>query len=222
MRFATFALSTALACIGLFAESDTEQAAIHPDALRLVDVLTAEYKDHLLEMLSGMSAEKQSQWAEQTKRSFEHKQKHKAEYELLASHEAMEFVSRCLVKIKHRDRSVFKVLTDVNTLFDVEKELTQSGVTALDWNKLFGDFSSLSDEQLKAFTSMFSLSSSSIYGPIRIVDTRGGTERVTEGIYRSITANVKREYEPVFNDSDEVHFGVYLIDGEFYWEPFNW
>ena len=109
MRIVIIAVIIVVGCVGLLAEPNVEEAVINSDALHLVDVMTAEYKERLVKMLSDMPAEKQLQWIKQTKRSRENRQRYKADYELLNSDEAMKFVSSCLLKIKHKDKSVLKV-----------------------------------------------------------------------------------------------------------------
>ena len=59
--------------------------------------------------------------------------------------EALRFVKQCVLQVKRRERSVLKVVTDANILFDVEAELKKQGDKPIEWDKMFGKLSELTD-----------------------------------------------------------------------------
>jgi hypothetical protein len=55
-----------------------------------------------------------------------------------------------------------------------------------------------------------------------LTDKRQQEERKVEGIYMRFEANIAPQFWKLFNSKQTVGFGVYIIEGKYYWEPFGW
>jgi hypothetical protein len=137
--------------------------------------------------------------------------------------EALGFVKQCVGKVKRRDSSVLRVITDANILVDLETELKKQGDKSIEWDKMFGELSKLTDEQIaKLDTEVLLLRQPVSVSKQVLTDKRQQDERKVEGIYMRFEANIAPQFWKLFNSKQTVGFGVYIIEGKYYWEPFGW
>ncbi len=137
--------------------------------------------------------------------------------------EALDFVKECVRQVKRKDQSVFEKVTDINTLWDVRAEVRERYGENIEWDEMFGRLSELSDDQIaQLFTTVLTLKRPGSVSLQTLTDKRKTKERTVKGTYIRFKATIAPEFRHVFRNEKDVGFGVYLIEGEKYWEPFGW
>mgnify|MGYP006292904369 CR=1 FL=1 len=137
--------------------------------------------------------------------------------------EALEFVKECVRQVKRKDPVVFKKITDANVLTDVKAELNKRYGSKIEWDQLFGKLSELSDEQIEnLFTTVLTLQRAGGQSPTNLTDKRGSQDKTVQGTYMRFRAQISPEFRGLFKNQNEIGFGVYIIEGKKYWEPFGW
>lgn len=137
--------------------------------------------------------------------------------------DALVFMKECVRKVKRRDKSVLKVITDANVLFDAEALITENGKKPIDWS-VFGGLEKLTDDQIKNFEKIVMTLREPGFSKAILTDKRHGKdkERKVPGLYIWFNGSIDPKFQSLFRNRKSIGFGVYIIEGKQYWEPFGW